>query len=62
MMNWKLIEIAKRLLTYIYKGVKRMHGVDKYGRHIFDDDRKRVKRVHDKDKGSGMMTGNFLLI
>lgn len=35
------------------KGVKRMHGDDKYGRHIFDDDRKGGKRVHEKDKGSG---------
>lgn len=31
------------------KGVKRIHGDDKYGRHIFDDDRKGGKRVHEKD-------------
>lgn len=41
------------------KGVQRIHGDDKYGRHIFDDDRKGGKRVHEKDKGSGMMTGDF---
>lgn len=41
------------------KGVKWIHGDDKYGRHIFDDDRKGGKRVHEKDKGSGMMAGNF---
>lgn len=41
------------------KGVKWIHGDDKYGRHIFDDDRKGGKRVHEKDKGSGMMAGDF---
>lgn len=42
------------------KAVKRIHGDDKYGRHIFDDDRKGGKRVHEKDKGSGDDDRRFL--